>query len=78
MGIDRIDRNDRGELDDIVISDIETLHIEWMSGKHLWMGVQIKGKEEIMHLNIFSKRKVKMNLLDVSNYPEWKEYLYDR
>lgn len=34
---DRIDYDDKGNLDDVVIDNVATFHIEWMDDKTVWM-----------------------------------------
>ena len=34
---DRIDFDDKGNLDDVVIEDVSLFHMEWMSKKTVWM-----------------------------------------
>lgn len=34
---DRIDYDDKGNLDDVVVEGVAMFHMEWMSNKQVWM-----------------------------------------
>ena len=35
--IERIDKDDKGRLDDVVITDVSTFHMEWMDEDCVWI-----------------------------------------
>ena len=61
----RIDNDDHGELDDVVLNDIESIHIERMDSGVIWMAVYVKGVPlRGMHFWFNSSRKIKWHLGD--------------
>ena len=45
---DRIDLDDDGQLDDLVILNGDMIRIERMTDKHLWMAIYREGKNDIV------------------------------
>lgn len=45
---DRIDRDERGELDDVVIENVAMFRMERMDGKHIWIALYREGKPDIV------------------------------
>ena len=65
MSGNRFDTDEDGELDDVVINDIECIHIERMATGTIWMAVYVKGAPRRgLHFWFNSSRKIKWHLGD--------------
>ena len=54
---DRIDRDDHGDLDDVVIEDVEMFRMEWMDSGCVWLRCYRKDKPDVIFW-LKSKRKI--------------------
>ena len=53
---DRIDCNDKGDLDDIVINNVEMLHMEWMDDNTVWLRCYRKEKQDVIFWLTYKKK----------------------
>ena len=57
MKIDRITYNDEAEqeLDEVLVSDVESVFIERMDNGHIWMAIYPKNGDRLV-VNLYTKR----------------------
>ena len=64
-----------GKLDEVVITNVESVHLEYMDRDELWIGIYINGKEFPAHVNIGSTGEIETYVSDENDreFPFRKE-----